>query len=449
QADVFLANGFDDFISKPIDIRQLNSVLNRLVRDKQPPEVIEAARLYKEKNDNAENKPNINDSFLIDSFLRDAQKAVDILDAQFLNNSFDDPKTKEDTLKNFTIIVHGIKSSLWNIGEKSLAESALKLEKCGREKNIDTIKETAPAFLSELRSLLEKLTAKQEESAGAGNANEDTADLINKFKKIEEIAADYNRKGALDIISEITECSKETKQVLDNLIEYITHSEFEKAQNAAAEYVNILNGRNLSSSEKASSSLHAKKIDGLDIEKGLLRYEGDAEVYLRLLRSYAASVRTLLNAIGEVNKNTLDNYRIRVHGIKGTSLDVFADSIGNEAKNLEDAAKSGDLNYIQKNNPAFTEAAWKLVNDIENMISAIEDENPKPKKDKPDNETLSKLLTACKDFDIDNADKAMNEIEKYKYEADDGLAVWLRENMDKMNFKQIAEKLENLNINGG
>jgi CheY-like chemotaxis protein len=27
-------NGFDDFISKPIDVRQLNAILNRLVRDK-------------------------------------------------------------------------------------------------------------------------------------------------------------------------------------------------------------------------------------------------------------------------------------------------------------------------------------------------------------------------------------------------------------------------------
>ena len=44
QAEIFLANGFDDFISKPIDVRQMNAVLNKLVRDKQPPEVIEAAR---------------------------------------------------------------------------------------------------------------------------------------------------------------------------------------------------------------------------------------------------------------------------------------------------------------------------------------------------------------------------------------------------------------------
>jgi len=41
---MFLENGFDSFMSKPIDTRELNSLLNRLIRDKQPPEVIEAAR---------------------------------------------------------------------------------------------------------------------------------------------------------------------------------------------------------------------------------------------------------------------------------------------------------------------------------------------------------------------------------------------------------------------
>jgi len=44
QADIFLANGFNDFISKPIDMRQMNAVLKKFVRDKQPQEVIEAAR---------------------------------------------------------------------------------------------------------------------------------------------------------------------------------------------------------------------------------------------------------------------------------------------------------------------------------------------------------------------------------------------------------------------
>jgi CheY-like chemotaxis protein len=44
QAEIFLMNGFDDFISKPIDLRQLNMALNKHIRDKQPPEVLEAAR---------------------------------------------------------------------------------------------------------------------------------------------------------------------------------------------------------------------------------------------------------------------------------------------------------------------------------------------------------------------------------------------------------------------
>jgi len=34
QANIFLENGFNDFISKPIDIRQMNLVLNKFIRDK-------------------------------------------------------------------------------------------------------------------------------------------------------------------------------------------------------------------------------------------------------------------------------------------------------------------------------------------------------------------------------------------------------------------------------
>jgi CheY-like chemotaxis protein len=34
QQDIFIANGFDGYISKPIDIRQLNDALNKFVRDK-------------------------------------------------------------------------------------------------------------------------------------------------------------------------------------------------------------------------------------------------------------------------------------------------------------------------------------------------------------------------------------------------------------------------------
>ena len=45
---------------------------------------------------------------------------------------------------------------------------------------------------------------------------------------------------------------------------------------------------------------------------------------------------------------------------------------------------------------------------------------------------------------MDGADAAMAEIEAYEYDSDDGLAVWLRQNIDQMNFSQIKERLSEL-----
>jgi hypothetical protein len=45
---------------------------------------------------------------------------------------------------------------------------------------------------------------------------------------------------------------------------------------------------------------------------------------------------------------------------------------------------------------------------------------------------------------MDGVDDVMEEIEGYEYTSDDGLAVWLRESVEEMNFVQIEEKLLSL-----
>ncbi|MCL2400634.1 MAG: ATP-binding protein [Defluviitaleaceae bacterium] len=47
QAENFIESGFDGFISKPIQTKRLNTILMKHIRDKQPPEVIEAAKSAK------------------------------------------------------------------------------------------------------------------------------------------------------------------------------------------------------------------------------------------------------------------------------------------------------------------------------------------------------------------------------------------------------------------
>jgi len=232
QADIFFKSGFDEFISKPIDMRQLNSVLNRMVRDKYPADVTEAARRQMEESSRnqlpqAENAPQV-DALLRESFMRDARKAIEWIDGQIQKAGL----KGEDALRLFTVTVHGMKSSLWNIGETSIAELASKLEISGRERNEAQIAASVPAFLNDLRGLLEKLKPEPHEYG----EDDDIEKLRGNLHAIKDMCAEYNRKGALDIISEIKKCSKETRAVLDKIMEYVLHSDFEEAESAAEVY---------------------------------------------------------------------------------------------------------------------------------------------------------------------------------------------------------------------
>ena len=238
QADVFLQNGFDDFISKPIDIRQLNVALLKLIRNKQPPEVIAAAHLMKSNEvpeTESEKSENINmDPLLMESFIRDAGKTVENLDKLLADPDFED----EITLRNLTITIHGIKSALRSLGESELSDDARLLEEACRDQNIGVVSRDIPAFLNKLRSLLMKLKPKQDTKG----TSDDPEDIKEKILAIKEMCADYNRRGALSIISEIENCSDRTKAVLDAIKEQVLHSEYDEAESAAAEYADVLGG---------------------------------------------------------------------------------------------------------------------------------------------------------------------------------------------------------------
>ncbi|MCL2079305.1 MAG: response regulator [Oscillospiraceae bacterium] len=195
-----------------------------------------------------------------------------------------------------------------------------------------------------------------------------------------------------------------------------------------------------------------RTVAGIDIVKGLERYNGDEESYLKILRSYAASVRAMLSSMDTVptageepgkapDGFDIKRYEITVHGIKGASYDIFADNVGDAAKSLEMAAKSGDMSYIKGHNAAFLDAAWKLISGIDGMLHEINAAAVKQKKDRPDGKLLESLLAACESYDMDGVDKAMAEIEKYEYENDEGLTDWLRENADLINYEQMAKRL--------
>ena len=180
------------------------------------------------------------------------------------------------------------------------------------------------------------------------------------------------------------------------------------------------------------------KLLGLDMKKGLEQFGNNEEVYNDILRTYASDTKPLLKSIEYVSREKLSEYAIIVHGIKGSSRSVFSDTIGDFAETLEKAAKAGDFNYVKRHNRTFLDAAWKLINDLDDMFSAGEEDKPKSRKSRPDRDMLAVLLAACKANDKDGAEGAMTAIKSYDYDIDDGFVAWLGENVEQMNFGKIA-----------
>ena len=160
QSELFFASGFDDFISKPIDMRRLNSALKKFIRNKKPNESGEAAQRrnnVKEAQAVSEVTQVVVSRKLAGIIVREVSKAVSTLEAILdKRGAYDD-----EDIKGYRICVHGLKSSMANIGEPELSAHAAILEHAARDKDASAISSKTPAFLDDLRAVIDKYTPKR------------------------------------------------------------------------------------------------------------------------------------------------------------------------------------------------------------------------------------------------------------------------------------------------
>jgi CheY-like chemotaxis protein len=230
QAAIFMENGFDDFISKPIDTRQLNMVLNKLIRDKYPAEVVEAARKQKDRLFSASEQREAIGPDLAEIFIRDAKKAVAVMEPVYVNKF-----SGEDDLSTFVINIHAMKSALANIGEAYLSVEAATLEQAGREKNINLILSGFPPFLEKLRAIIKKLepeeNAGKNANAAGGNDVGDNKYLEEKLLAVKEACALLDKKTAKDTLAELRKKTwiQPVDEQLSAISAHLLHSEFDEA----------------------------------------------------------------------------------------------------------------------------------------------------------------------------------------------------------------------------
>jgi CheY-like chemotaxis protein len=222
QSELFLANGFDAFISKPINVGQLDSMLKKFVKDKHQPGAAEAANNpHEEEGSWLALYPQ-----LAETFARDLTASTGVLQAVLERGSYGD-----EDLQAYTINVHAMKNVLANMGETELSAAAATLEQAGREKNAAIIASKTHAFLEKLKAIIEKLISQQkaEENTNFQSSEEDEAYLREKLLAIKAASENYDKRTIDKTLTELKQRKwpGATKELLSAMSELLLSGDFD------------------------------------------------------------------------------------------------------------------------------------------------------------------------------------------------------------------------------
>jgi len=222
QMDIFLKNGFDDFISKPIDVRYMNTVLKKLIRDKQPPEVIEAALEQKRKASLSQiaDEPVINtvSPHLAELFIIDATNSINAIEK--INKNAEDYNDEE--MRQYITSTHAMKTALLNVNEPELSSFASRLEQAGLNNSTGTISDETPVFLRRLRTIMAKLKL-PEIDIDDELTDVDYKLLKEQLQRIKEACEVFDKRTAKSAIVELrrTRWNADVNSLLSTMAEHL------------------------------------------------------------------------------------------------------------------------------------------------------------------------------------------------------------------------------------
>ncbi len=213
----YIAHGFTDYLSKPVNGVLLEEMLIHYL----PPEHVKSVSIYNGKDSYVSS---LCDSVPKDSFLNDISD-INLEEGlkncggaesmeKVVKNFYNDIEIKaqaiedylrENDLRNYTVLVHALKSSARLIGAEMLSEMAADLEDRGNKNDIESIKEKTPILLEKYRSLRKSLSACQKKEAQLPLIEENK--LLEAFNNINELAQVYDYETIEDIIGMLDDYS--------------------------------------------------------------------------------------------------------------------------------------------------------------------------------------------------------------------------------------------------
>jgi signal transduction histidine kinase/CheY-like chemotaxis protein len=247
--EMFMSEGFDDYLSKPIDTSKLDAVLLKWIpkSKRQKPQAFHMHKKMKSVVDFAIEGVDIEEGLkmangsvesyldILSVYVKDSKERYGTLCSflQTIHMSSPDPHI----LSIFTTQVHALKSASASVGAKSLSEEAMRLEMAGRSASVEFIKQNLGLLCNSLAVIIERIERvlpKGEDSEGGAENQEVGAEDRRDFLSL-KTALENEDIHTIDSLFETLnekQFSVKVKEKLGEISDFILVSDFKEALKA-------------------------------------------------------------------------------------------------------------------------------------------------------------------------------------------------------------------------
>lgn len=189
------------------------------------------------------------------------------------------------------------------------------------------------------------------------NKNIDTPVIMLTANALSGMKEMYLEKGFTDYLSKPIDGNK-----LERKIEkYLPHQKVLLKEGSRKDIV-----KRMEYEIKTPSLLKLKSIiSDMNMDKAILYCAGSEEIYMQCLKDYSTNGR--IKVIGQAyDAKDWNRYKIEVHALKGTSRTLGFETMGDIAENMQSAAETQDVRYINENH-------GRMIKELEHIMKAVSD----------------------------------------------------------------------------
>lgn len=183
----------------------------------------------------------------------------------------------------------------------------------------------------------------------------------------------------------------------------------------------------------------------IDCVVGIKNIGGNLEKYNELLQTYYGEMSQIIELLSDYANEDMEQFRIKVHGIKGGSRNIGAVGLADSALQLEEWAKEGKQAEILQELDGFLKQMDEVMTRIDTYLKDAVEQVERDGDFLPelDLNSVYVILKALSEFDMDEVEEAMKELYKNRY-TDDTEAVLeeLKRYIEDLDYKHATILLE-------